>query len=85
MTKEKKREVVQELSEMLEGATGFYSIDFTGLNVDRTIQLRRGFKEAGVKYRVAKNTLVKRALNEAGGYDDVVAQLVGQTGIALGL
>ncbi len=69
---------------MLEGVTGFYSIDFTGLNVDKTIQLRRGFKEAGVRYRVAKNTLVKRALNEVGGYEDVAAQLVGQTGIALG-
>lgn len=84
MTKEKKREVVQEISEMLEGVTGFYSIDFTGLNVDKTIQLRRGFREAGIKYRVAKNTLVKRALDNAGGYEEVTPRLVGQTGIALG-
>ena len=84
MTKEKKREVVQELSELLEGASGFYSLDFTGLNVEKTIELRRGFKEAGITYRVAKNTLIKRALDDAGGYDDVTARLVGQTGMALG-
>lgn len=84
MTKEKKREVVKELSEIMEGASGFYSVDFTGLNVDKTIQLRRQFKEAGVHYRVAKNTLIKRALDEVGGYEEVIPRLVGQTGMAVG-
>lgn len=84
MTKEKKSEVVQELAEMLNGANGLYSIDFTGLNVANTIKLRRDFKEGGVKYRVAKNTLIKRALGEVGGYDHVAEKFVGQTGIAIG-
>lgn len=84
MTKEKKREVVQELTTMLDGANGIYSIDFTGLNVDNTIKLRRQFKDAGIKYRVAKNTLIKRALGDIGGYDHVVDKFVGQTGIAIG-
>lgn len=84
MTKEQKKEVVQQLTELFDNASGFFSIDFTGLNVKDTIALREEFAQAGVNYRVAKNTLVKRALTEIGGYDDVVERLIGQTGIALG-
>ncbi|MGE3800358.1 MAG: 50S ribosomal protein L10 [Candidatus Kapaibacterium sp.] len=85
MTKEQKIAVVDELSEMFEGAVGFYSIDFTGLNVADTIELRREFKNAGVRYRVAKNTLIKRALSEREEYsDEVLERLVGQTGVAIG-
>lgn len=84
MTKTKKGAVVSELTELFEGASGVYSIDFTGLNVQNTLKLRRAFSKAGVTYRVAKNTLVRRALTEKGGYDDVTARLVGQSGIAIG-
>ena len=85
MTKEQKKAVVQELSEMFEGVAGLYSIDFTGLNVADTINLRREFKNAGIGYRVAKNTLIKRALSEKEEYgDDVLERLVGQTGVAVG-
>ena len=85
MTKEQKKIVVQQLSEMFEGAVGFYSIDFTGLNVADTIALRREFKNAGVNYRVAKNTLIKRALGDKEGYgEEVIERLVGQTGVAIG-
>lgn len=84
MTKTKKTAVVAELADLFEGASGVYSIDFTGLNVANTLKLRRAFRNAGVTYRVAKNTLVRRALDEKGGYDDVTARLVGQSGIAVG-
>lgn len=83
MTKNKKTEVVAEVAGLLDGASGVYSIDFTGLTVANAIRLRREFKKAGVKYKVAKNTLVKRALNEVGGYDHVIERFVGQTGIAV--
>ncbi|HVK37538.1 MAG TPA: 50S ribosomal protein L10 [Candidatus Kapabacteria bacterium] len=84
MTKTKKGEVVTELAELFEGASGVYSIDFTGLNVASTLKLRRAFRNAGVTYRVAKNTLVRRALSDKGGYEDVTARLIGQSGIAIG-
>ncbi len=84
MTKAKKEEVIKEVTQLLDGASGVYSIDFTGLNVADTIRLRREFKKAGVTYKVAKNTLVKRALQQKGGYDHVLDKFVGQTGIALG-
>ena len=84
MTKEQKKEVVRQLTELFENATGVFSIDFTGLNVADTIALREDFTEAGINYRVAKNTLIKRALDEVGGYDNITDRLVGQTGIAIG-
>ncbi len=84
MTKNKKEEVVAEVAALLEGASGVYSIDFTGLTVAEAIRLRRAFKKVGVSYKVAKNTLIKRALNQVGGYDHVIDKFVGQTGIAVG-
>lgn len=84
MTKNEKVEAVAEVRELLNGANGLYAIDFTGLTVANAIRLRREFKKAGVRYKVAKNTLVKRAMREAGGYDNVLDRLVGQTGIAIG-
>jgi large subunit ribosomal protein L10 len=85
MTKTKKAETVAELTEWLGGAESIFSIDFTGLDVADTMRLRRQFKEKGVTYRVAKNTLVRRALENVGGYDqEVFDRLVGQTGIAIG-
>ncbi len=85
MTKERKEEIVAELTELIGGAQSIFSVDFTGLNVADTMRLRREFKQKGISYRVAKNTLVRRALSNVGGYEqDVFDRLVGQTGIALG-
>ena len=84
MTKNKKVEVVEELSGLFEGASGVYSIDFTGMNVANTLKLRRDFKKAGVTFKVAKNTLVQRALAGRGGYDHITDRVIGQTGIAIG-
>jgi len=84
MTKERKHELVAEISKLLDGATGLYSIDFTGLTVADAIRLRREFRNAGVAYKVAKNTLIKRALADNEKYADVANRFVGQTGIAIG-
>lgn len=84
MTKNKKEELVAEVTKLLQSASGVYSIDFTGLTVAEAIRLRREFRKEGVVYKVAKNTLVKRAMKDVGGYDDVLARFTGQTGIAIG-
>jgi large subunit ribosomal protein L10 len=84
MNKNQKQEIVAEVASLLDGVSGLYSIDFTGLNVADTIRLRREFKKAGITYKVAKNTLVKIAMQNAGGFDTVLEKMTGQTGIALG-
>lgn len=84
MTKERKKEQVARLAELLNGATGVYSIDFTGLTVAEAIRLRSEFRKAGVTYKVAKNTLVKRAIADNEEFAHVAGMFVGQTGIAIG-
>jgi len=64
ITKQNKQEIVSDLIEKLKNVQGLYILDFTGLTVFDAIKLRRAFKQINVKYIVAKNTLIKRALNE---------------------
>jgi large subunit ribosomal protein L10 len=59
-----------------------YFADFSGLTVGEATDLRREFRKAGVEYRVVKNTLARKALEQVTGYDAVYDKLVGPTGIA---
>ncbi len=44
--------------------------------------IRNEFRKEGVTYKVIKNTLFKRALEETGKYDKLADHLVGMTGYA---
>ncbi len=68
--------------EKVARATAMYFADFTGLTVEEATELRREFRKAGIEYRVVKNTLAKKALEQVTGYDRVYEKLVGPTGIA---
>ena len=81
ITRQKKQETVASLVELLQGVQGLYFLDFTTMSVAETIKLRRALKQADLKYRVAKNTLIDRAINEVGGFDLPDSLFVGQTGI----
>ena len=61
ISKQKKEELVNELIERLEKANGLYLVDFMHMTVEDSIRLRRSLKEKDVEFRVAKNTLIKRA------------------------
>ncbi len=65
ITREKKKEIAAALAERFEETSSVYFINFEGLTVEDAIRMRRAFKEKEVKYQVAKNTLIKRALDEA--------------------
>lgn len=81
MTREQKAEVIKDAVERLEKVSGLYLTSFNGLTVDEANKLRGEFHKAGVDYRVIKNTLLKLALEQVGGYDDVYPYLVNQTGV----
>ena len=81
ITKQKKQEIVANLIEKLRGVQGMYLLDFTGLKVDEAIKLRRAFRQIDVKYVVAKNTLIKRALGELNGFPIPDDKFTGPTGI----
>lgn len=58
---ELKQPVVDEIKAMLDGVAGAVIVDYRGLTVEQDTQLRKQLREAGVAYKVYKNTLIKRA------------------------
>jgi large subunit ribosomal protein L10 len=83
-TLEEKKEVAEELSRLLEEAETVYLTDFSGLDVGSMTELRARLREEGVGYRVAKNTLMARALDRVEELPDLEEHLRGPTGLVLG-
>lgn len=59
---ELKQPIVQEISETIKDAQSLVVVDYRGLTVAEDTQLRKNLREAGVTYKVYKNTLVNRAI-----------------------
>ena len=74
---------VAEIKEKLEKAQGVVLADYQGLSVEEDTMLRKSLREAGVEYKVYKNTLVTLAANEL-GLGDLVQYLEGPVSIAFG-
>ena len=83
LTRERKAEEIATVTTMVEESAAVYVTDFMGLTVEQINMLRGQFYESGVKYRVVKNTLLRKALESIGGYDDLIEHLAGPTAIAL--
>ncbi len=73
----------RQIKEKLEKAQGVVLADYQGLSVEEDTMLRKSLREAGVEYKVYKNSLVTRAANEL-GLGDVVQYLEGPVSIAFG-
>jgi large subunit ribosomal protein L10 len=71
---ELKQPIVQEISDTIKGAQSVVVVDYRGLTVAEDTQLRKQLREAGVTYKVYKNTLVSRAVEgtEFEGLRDVL-------------
>ena len=80
MNREEKARVIEGLAERLLASSAVL-VDYQGMDVAQSTDLRRRSREAGVEFVVAKNTLTKRAADEAGveGLSDF---LVGPTALA---
>jgi large subunit ribosomal protein L10 len=79
---ESKKARVDEITEQLKGAAAGVIVDYKGISVADDTKLRKELREAGVKYYVEKNSMLRFALHNAGleGLDYV---LEGTTAIAL--
>lgn len=84
ITKELKQQTVTDLVERIRSASSLYFIDFTGMTVAQDQAFRNELRAKNVTIRVAKNTLILRALAEVGGYDIQDRQLFGQTAVVFG-
>ena len=66
LNKAQKTAQVAVLKELLEGAKCAVLVDYCGISVSDDTKFRRSMREVGVKYIVAKNTLINIAAKEAG-------------------
>jgi len=78
---EKKKQVVSEITEKLRNAKSVVLVEYKGLTVEKATELRNKCREAGVEYKVYKNTLMRFAFEEL-GYNEMSANLEGPNAIA---
>lgn len=78
----KKQNDVAVLAEKIKNATAGVLVCYQGITVDDDTKLRREMREAGVDYKVYKNSITGRACEEA-GYPEMKEYLVGMTAFAV--
>ncbi|NLJ71050.1 MAG: 50S ribosomal protein L10 [Clostridiaceae bacterium] len=78
---EKKKQTVKQLANELKDAQSIVLADYMGLNVAQDTEMRTAFREAGVTYRVIKNSVISRAFDQL-GIDGFTDELTGPTAIA---
>lgn len=59
-------EMLEKVSASLEASNGVFVVDYRGLSVKETQEVRRALREAGAQMKVYKNNIVKLALENAG-------------------
>ena len=60
---EQKKVIVKEINDKLKKACSVLLLDARGLNVEQDTQLRKNLREAGVDYKIYKNTMMDLAMD----------------------
>jgi large subunit ribosomal protein L10 len=81
MLRSEKERVVEQLAERLRSTKTLMVADYRGLTMPEIDELRTRLLEAGARFTVVKNTLTKRAAEEA-GTTEVLELIDGPTAIA---
>ena len=82
MKKEDKGLVIEKIVDTLKEYSGFYLVETTGLDAEKTSELRRACFNAGVKLLVVKNKLLHKALESMeGDYSELSGALHGSTSL----
>lgn len=63
---EQKKEVVSDIQERLKSAKSIVLADYRGLTVEQDTELRKALRDAGLSYKVVKNTLTRIAADNLG-------------------
>lgn len=79
---ESKKAKVEAITEQLKNAAAGVIVDYKGITVEQDTKLRKALREAGVKYYVEKNSMLRFALHNV-GIDGLDYVLEGTTAIAL--
>ncbi|WP_156291774.1 50S ribosomal protein L10 [Oceanobacillus salinisoli] len=78
---EKKKQLVEEITDKFLNSQTTVVVDYRGLDVSEVTELRKTLREAGVEFKVYKNTMARRAA-EAAELNELNETLVGPTAIA---
>ncbi len=79
---EMKQPIVQEISESIKDAQSVVVVDYRGLTVAEDTQLRKELREAGISYKVYKNTMMNFAFKGT-DFESLASILAGPSAIAI--
>ena len=79
-----KAPIIDEIKGYVDKASAAVLVDYRGLTVEEDTRLRKALREAGVVYKVYKNTYLKRAC-EGSVFTELNQHLEGPTAIAFGI
>jgi large subunit ribosomal protein L10 len=79
---EEKKPIIDEISEKIKDAQSVVLVDARGLTVAQDTELRKQLREAGVSYKVYKNTFMKRAF-EGTDFAQLDSYLEGPSAVAI--
>jgi large subunit ribosomal protein L10 len=80
MNREEKAAVIEEVAREIDSAEAVFAVDYRGISVKQSAELRGRLDEAGASFRVVKNRLSMRAADQAGA-DALKAMLEGPTAL----
>ena len=79
---ELKQPIVDEIKGLIDGAQTAVILNYSGVTVEQDTKLRKAMREAGITYKVYKNTLMKRAFVGT-EFEALNASLEGPNAIAI--
>jgi large subunit ribosomal protein L10 len=78
---EQKKQLVEEISEKFKNSVSTIIVDYRGLNVSEVTELRKQLREAGIDFKVYKNSMTRRAAEDA-GFEGLGEVLTGPNAVA---
>jgi large subunit ribosomal protein L10 len=78
---EQKKQIVSTIADQFRKSKSTILVDYRGLNVSEVTELRKQLRDAGIEFKVYKNTMTRRAVEEV-ELSGLNEQLVGPTAIA---
>lgn len=82
MNRQQRTESIHQIRERFDRMVSAVFVDFAGMTVESVTQLREEFRKSGVEYRVVKNTLVHRAIEDRPYAEALGKVLKGMTAVA---
>lgn len=83
-TLQAKSKIVEEIKEKISSSQSMILVDYRGLDVEELTELRKKYRDAGVDYKVYKNTMMRFAFKDL-GLEEFNEYLKGPSAVAFGL